>query len=172
MEGHELHTLRRWLEQVPQAVMERHPLLCFYYAVVVAFSPERLTGPLTPAIFEHVESSLQMAERAWRADGNLAKLGEIQAFRSLMFIWQGENIQAARAARQALALLPEEEVLWRGSSLSISVCEDFEQGQLDTARQTMQRALALCEASGNRFAVRAHTCSTPGVRMWAVPRCG
>lgn len=154
LEGHELHTLQRWLEQVPQPVMERHPMLCLYYALVQAFALERLTEGMTPEMFESVEASLQMAERVWRAEGNLAKLGEVLAFRSLMLIWQGDNSRAARVARQALAWLPEEEVLWRGTSLSIAVCEELEKGQFYAARKTMQHALQLCEASGNRFAVR------------------
>jgi LuxR family transcriptional regulator, maltose regulon positive regulatory protein len=154
MEGHELHTLRRWLEQVPEAVMEGHPVLCLYYAAVQAFSSDHMTD-LTPVLFERVETSLQMAERAWRADGKLAKLGEVLAFRSLMSIWQGDSARAATLARQALAWLPEEELLWRGTSLSIVANGELEMGQFDTARKTMQQGLELCEASGNRFAVRA-----------------
>jgi LuxR family transcriptional regulator, maltose regulon positive regulatory protein len=155
MEGHELHTLRRWLEQVPEAVMERHPILCFYHAVVQAFSPDLLTDRLAPEIFERVEASLQMAERAWRAEDNLARLGEVLAFRSLMSIWQGVYARAATFARQALAWLPEEEVLWRGTSLSIVAGGELAMGQLNTARKMMLDALELCVASSNRFAVRA-----------------
>ena len=151
MESRELHTLRRWMVQMPEVVMEQHPSLCLYHAVALAFSPDRLT----PATFERVEASLQMAERAWRADGKLAKLGEVLAFRSLMSTWQGEIVQAATFARQALVWLPEEEVLWRGTSLSIVAGGEMTMGQLNTARKMMLDALALCEASGNRFAVRA-----------------
>lgn len=155
MEGHELHTLQRWLKQVPEAVMKRHPMLCLYYAAVQAFSPDRLTERLTPVIFERVEASLSMAERVWHAGGNLAKLGEVFAFRSLMSIWQGDWARATAFARQALAWLPEEEVLWRGTSLGMVAAEEMGMGQLNAARQTMQRTLELCEASGNRFAARA-----------------
>ncbi len=72
-----LHTLYRWIEELPEEVLHAHPALCLTYAMILLFTRDR-SAPATRAL---VEVPLQMAERYWRAEGNRPKLGEVLALR-------------------------------------------------------------------------------------------
>lgn len=145
----EYHTLRRWLEQLPEAVLRPHPALCLTYAIAILFTSDRY-APETLAL---LQPPLQMAERHWQAEGNLPKLGEVLAFRSLVAWFQRDLGQAFAEARQALELLPEENMQWRGISLIFVGLEDLLSGRLNTARQTLLQALELCQTAGNIYGI-------------------
>ncbi len=149
----EFHTLRRWLEQVPAAVMQSHPALCLGYAIAVATgnAPE----PPTPAAMALMEGLLQTAEDGWRARGNTARLGEVFAFRALAAHRLEKQAQAVALARQALVWLPEEERTWRAISLTVVAADDLQEGRLDSARRTLLEVRALWEAAGNRHGRRS-----------------
>jgi LuxR family maltose regulon positive regulatory protein len=152
-EATEWHTLRRWLEQLPDPVLRQHPLLCLNYAIalLLVLMAGRSHGP-TVAL---VETSLQMAEEGFRATNNTAKLGEVFAFRSIIIKQRGEIDASVAWARQALALLPAEEMAWRGASLSsIGTGEHFA-GRLDVARKLFIEARAISEAIENWGFTRA-----------------
>jgi LuxR family transcriptional regulator, maltose regulon positive regulatory protein len=55
----EFHTLYRWLDALPEEVLQAHPQLCFAQAVTLLFTLDR-RSPITRA---RVEAALQMAER-------------------------------------------------------------------------------------------------------------
>ncbi len=152
-EATEWHTLRRWLEQLPEPVLRAHPLLCMSYAIalLLVLMAGRSHGP-TVAL---VETTLQMAEDGFRATNNTAKLGEVFAFRSIMIKQRGEIDESVALARQALALLPAEEMAWRGASLSsIGTGEHFA-GRLEVARKLQIEARAISEAIENWGFTRA-----------------
>ncbi|MEP7188950.1 MAG: hypothetical protein ABI901_07175, partial [Roseiflexaceae bacterium] len=152
-EATEWHTLRRWLEQLPEPVLREHPLLCLNYAIalLLVLMAGRSHGP-TVAL---VETTLQMAEDGFRATNNTAKLGEVFAFRSISVKQRGEIDESVALARQALALLPAEEMAWRGASLSsIGTGEHFA-GRLDVARKLLIEARAISEAIENWGFTRA-----------------
>jgi LuxR family transcriptional regulator, maltose regulon positive regulatory protein len=102
----EYHTLRRWLEHLPEAVLHAHPPLCMMYAIAILFTLDRRT----PATMARLQTPLQVAEQHWRAEANAPKLGEALALRSWITWMQGERTQALPVARQALALLPAGEM--------------------------------------------------------------
>jgi LuxR family maltose regulon positive regulatory protein len=141
----ELHTLRRWIERLPETLRELHPTLCFNHALAILFTADR-RAPGTAALLER---PLQIAEAAWQAENNQAKLGEVLAFRSMVAFWQGDFNRSYAAARQALELLPESQKAWRGISLLNVGLEEIFAGRLKLARQTLLEAQALCEASEN-----------------------
>ena len=39
--NNELHTLRRWIEQLPEELLRTHPTLCFTYALAILFTEDR-----------------------------------------------------------------------------------------------------------------------------------
>jgi LuxR family transcriptional regulator, maltose regulon positive regulatory protein len=149
----ELHTLMRWLEQLPQEVLQSHPVLSMAYAIALLFTLDR-SNPATRA---YVLAPLEVAERYWQAEGNRPKLGEVLAFRSLDALWQGDLPQALAAARQTLELLPEQEMFWRGTSILTAAMGDALAGKPEAARQATLEARTLFEDVGNPYGARAAT---------------
>jgi LuxR family maltose regulon positive regulatory protein len=98
-----------------------------------------------------------MAEHHWQAEGNTAQLGEVLAFRSQIAWWQGDLSQAFVTARQAIALSPGQESIWRVSTILIRGVEELLAARPGRARQEALKALAGFEASNNAFGARAAT---------------
>jgi LuxR family maltose regulon positive regulatory protein len=152
-EINEFHTLCRWLEQIPEAVIHSHPALCFSYATALLFLS--IAESPAPATLARIEKALQMAEQNWQSSGNMSRLGEVYAFRSLLAHQQREPQVSVTYAKQALSLLPTEELAWRSTSLIVVGEEEYRSGQLNLARQLFMEARARCEATGNRYFTRA-----------------
>jgi LuxR family maltose regulon positive regulatory protein len=145
--SNEFHTLRRWMEPLPQAVLRRHPDLCLAFAEAILFTSERpMAAPALP-----VERLLAMAEEQWQAEGNRPKLGQVLAFRALAAWWYADLPQATGAARRSLELLPGDEKQWRGISLIFVGLEEILQGRLNAARQTLLEARALSTSADNFY---------------------
>jgi LuxR family transcriptional regulator, maltose regulon positive regulatory protein len=149
----ELHTLRRWIEALPEELLRDRPALCFAYAPALLFTEDR-RAPATMAL---IQVPLRLAEERWRAEGNQSRLGEALAFRALVAWWQGDLTQAFTAARQALGLLPEDENQWRGISLLTLGLEELLAGQVEAAWRSVLAARAHCQAAGNNYGARAAT---------------
>lgn len=149
MNGH--HTLLRWLGELPEAILGQHPRLCLTFAMMRMFSLE-CQKTILP---QHVEGLLRLAERFWEVEGNRSGMGEIYAFRALLAREQGDDMRAAQLARQALARLSEQEMQWRGTSLSYIAEEEWQAGRLHAARQTYMQAGECFEVAGNGYAMRA-----------------
>src|SRR5258708_6144899 len=86
-------TMLRWLEQLPEAVLRVHPLLCFLFATELRF-PVKLwfaqeaalaaeAASLPSAERARVETLLSMAEEGWRSRGEFSWIGGIWAHRAL-----------------------------------------------------------------------------------------
>jgi hypothetical protein len=56
---------------------------------------------------------LQMADRCWRAEENVVRLGEVYAFRAHLAMRRGRQEQMVAYASQALRWLPLESQHWR-----------------------------------------------------------
>ncbi len=143
----EFHTLRRWMEQLPEDVLQAHPTICIIFAAAILFTSNRHA----PETKERLQLPLQIAEQHWRREKNEDKLGEVFAFHSLVDWLQGEFKASFSFARQALALLPEIDRQARGISLIMLGVDEFRAGKLNAARQTTSEALALCEAAENIY---------------------
>lgn len=149
----EKHTLRRWIEQLPTDLLHAQAKLCFAYAIAILFTSDR-SAPGTAA---HLQQPLQMAEQQWLAEENEAHLGQLQAFRCMVAFWQGDLGAAFAAAREALALLPADDVEWRGTSVLNLGLEHLFAGRMHQARAALLEGRALCAAAGNGYGVRAAT---------------
>lgn len=144
----EYHTLRRWMERLPEAAIRPYPTLCLTYAIAILFTSDR-QAPATAALLRR---PLELAEQAWQAEGNRPKLGEVLTFRSLVAWLQGDFSQSFAAARQGLELLPAEDIQWRAVGLIFVGVEELWAGKLNTARQTLLQALTLSKTAGNIYA--------------------
>jgi len=145
----EYHTLRRWVEQIPEDVLRDHPTICMTCAVAILFTSDR-HAPSTNA---RLQAPLQIAEEHWQSEGNKHKLGELLAFRSMVAWLQRDMRQSFALARQALQLLPEGEVQWRGVSLIFAGGDDLYAGRLNKAREILTEARSILETAENIFGV-------------------
>ena len=146
-----LQTFLRWIDQLPEEVLQAHPMLCLMQAVALLFTLDR-SDPATMAL---MQKPLDMAERYWRAQGDMFNLGEALALRSQAEWWQGDLARAFAHARQALDLLPDNGSLWgAGAKLAVAAEEELA-GRPFAARQLVLEGLALFEAMHNPFGTRA-----------------
>lgn len=136
-----LSTLRRWLEQLPADILSRYPLLCLQYAYILSVNVEP-EQPSTSTL-EQVDSLLQKADARWRAVGNLARLGEVYAFRAHLAMRQNMQEQSVAYAAQALRWLPLESQQWRGVCLNLLGARALSCGQLTQATALLQEALTI-----------------------------
>ncbi len=149
----ELHTLSRWIAQLPEEVLQSHPALSMGYAIALLFTLDRSD----PATSIYIQAPLEMAERYWQAEDNRPKLGEVLALRSQLAWWQGDLPQAFAAARQVLELPLEQETLWSGTVVLAVGMEEALAGKPGAARKSALEARALFEAFGNAYGARAAT---------------
>lgn len=161
---YELHTLLRWMKQLPETVFPWHPTLCFSYAQALLYTRENT--PLNPLragkLAELVEAMLQMAESGWRERGNVSRLGELFAFRALVS-WQLDELGNAVAyARQALALFSTslertdpQDTRWQSFCLAVQGMEAAGERGLDEARQLLLQAYESCAHAHHRGFTRA-----------------
>jgi ATP/maltotriose-dependent transcriptional regulator MalT len=149
----ELHTLLRWVEQLPKEVLQSHPALSMAYAIALLFTLDRSD----PATSLYIQAPLEMAERYWQAEDNRHKLGEVLALRSQLAWWQGDLSQAFAAARRALELPLEQETLWSGTVMLAVGMEETLAGKLDAAQQVALEARSFFEAVENPYGARAAT---------------
>ncbi len=151
IDPYEPHTMRRWLDRLPENVLHQHPLLCFSAGMVLL----RSTDQPRAAILGQVEAFADIAEQGWRAVGDTIRLGELFAARALMSLWQGRIDLAIGWSQQALPLLPTTDRFWRGTCLGFIGRSQIDAGQLDVARKTLLEGLALSEAISSGPAIRA-----------------
>lgn len=149
----EFYTLRRWLEQLPLPIFQQYPALCLFYALIIFFE---MDGRVVrdPERYKLSNELLLMAELRWQVENDTAHSGQIDAFRSLMSIWQSEYHQANMFARRALACLADDDVAWRGVSLSIVATWERLFGSLSEAHCLMREALRLSQVAGNAYGMR------------------
>lgn len=147
----ESQTIGRWLENIPQQEILRHPAICFTYGQIILYSTDRFA----PATASRIEPYLRTAESAWRAEENHPRLGQLLSFRGIVTWWQGEFQKAFEYARQSLDELPEYDAAWRGTSLLILSHEALTEGRILTAQDLILEARALLGAAQNNYGVLA-----------------
>lgn len=146
-----LQTYLRWIDRLPEKVLQDHPILCLTQAVALLFTLDR-SDPETMTL---MQKPLDMADRYWRAEGDLYNLGETMALRSQAAWWQGDLFRAFAYARQALDLLPEEGGLWGAGAKLTAAAEEEVAGRPFAARQLIREGRANFEAMNNPFGTRA-----------------
>jgi len=158
----EFHTLRRWAAQIPGEILARYADLCFNYALVILFSDDRYS----PATVSLLDPLLRTAEEAWQREENEEKLGEVHSVRGMIAWWQGDLKTAFDRARQALDLLPENNLTWRGVAMLTSSYQELYSGRLQTAQEQILEARALLGAAQNQRGTLAATQILSEVYFW------
>ena len=137
-----LGTLARWLEVLPKDVKESQPWLSITHAWALSFA-----GQLDP-----VASLLQEAE------GSLASItdeievqrlsGIIDALRAYLIAIRGSMPLAADFAREALKVLPDEDLVLRGFTATLLATVLRWTGDLKEAKSAYQEAIAINRSAG------------------------
>lgn len=141
--------LRQRLARLPESILEQHPILSLSDAIALLL--QNATWQPTAQCGREIERRLQSAERGFQAEQNVARLGELTAFRALYAMRQGDMPASVQAAQQALNWLEADQQIWRGLALSIASEAWIRQGAWQTASTVLLEAHALCEAGGNRY---------------------
>jgi ATP/maltotriose-dependent transcriptional regulator MalT len=134
-------TLLRWLEMLPEQVLEAHPALCVNYAAALLFTLDR-SSPATMAL---IEEPLKRAERAYEREGAWGKLGEALSCHAEVARWQGDVPRAQSLARRALTFPPEPPMQWRGASILTVVASEMQKGRPEEARRLTLEGQQLME---------------------------
>ncbi len=151
----ELVTLHRWLDALPDELVQARPRLGLAYALALAYSDRR----------EALERRLEQAEAALAAAPETADAdavrGEIAAFRAVFASVHWAGACSLDLSRQALRLLPaarSEEELWLRVLIlqAQGNCHRF-QGQVREAEDSYAEALAAARALDSPFLVQAIT---------------
>jgi LuxR family maltose regulon positive regulatory protein len=144
----EVRTLSGWLERLPDALFQSRPWLNVIYAwmryVQVANSED-----LIP-----IEARLEQAEQQLaHADRPTELLGYMMTLRAYIAQTRDDHAETVRLSHEALAHLPEENVILR-SVLTMNLATTYLiRGEIEPARQYFEEAQALGKAAGNIFTV-------------------
>ncbi len=160
--SNEIYTFRRWIEQLPQDVLDHHPDLLFVLAMALFFTQDRFL----PATAARGEAPLRTAERIWRAEKNAAKLGQVFSLRSIITFWQGDLHRAFAYARESLELLPDDDTNWRGNAVLCVGMEELLAGNIHSAQNRFIEARALCGAAQNIHGVLAALTLSADAYVW------
>ncbi|GCF11294.1 LuxR C-terminal-related transcriptional regulator [Dictyobacter arantiisoli] len=148
----EYHTMCRWMQWLPAALLPAHPTLCFLFARAQFFAEDHRGLPWN---LEPVEDLLQAAEEGWRKCGNLHQVGVLYAFRATFTVVHGLLAPATAFAQQALQLLPSltsgpterslalrpaEWIEWYCGSLLALGLEAMQEGVFDKAHHILLEA--------------------------------
>lgn len=150
------HTVQRWLEQLPETILEQHPILSLSYAATLLLLSASWLPTATTT--RSLEKLLRSAEHHFRMENQSSKLAELFAFRSLLALRQGDRQASITYAKQALDWFTQTHIpahgaqqIWRGLSLAIVADEWMEVGCFPQARAALLEAYALCEAAENQY---------------------
>jgi LuxR family transcriptional regulator, maltose regulon positive regulatory protein len=153
----EQHTVRRWLELMPEATLRAYPMLCWLAALSLQVLQEE--APFSVTEHARVEALLQMAEEGWHRQDERAFPGLISALRA-MRVWRQEpSTRAVTHAQRALAVLPNNRQdrriqTFRGICLFIVGGGYMYEGRFDEARSLLLEAHACSLAGGDRHIIR------------------
>jgi LuxR family maltose regulon positive regulatory protein len=143
----EMATLLGWLDRLPDDVVRASPQLCLEYSW-----PLILTEQLDAA-----ESYLAVVEQAARAadEEGVPILGAVTAARVHIARMRGDAERALSLSEQALALLPEDDMVSRAVvALNLGMTQWY-RGRLTEAQQTLAEAARTARGSGNDYALYA-----------------
>ncbi len=136
-------TLLRWLEATPEDVLLSQPRLCLQYAWILLF---------TGQVGAH-ERPLRIAEQAWSAEGNAAGLGEVYDLYAHVARLRGDAAYALSYGQQALALLPQDNLYFRGSSAIAVGAAYLMLGNMEEAHEYLLEGRSQSQMANNLISV-------------------
>ncbi len=124
----EYQTLCRWLECLPDEVMQAQPRLSLLYAVAIMFTSARTT----PAAWARIEPPLLRAEQRFQAEAQWGYLGEALELHAELAFFQGDFASTFALAQQAFPFLSHQSI-FRAANTGLRGMEQLLAGHLDLA---------------------------------------
>ncbi len=151
--------LRRWLAGLPVELVFSKPHLCILHAWNLFTSGEQDAAErslqaaekaLAPRTDRATETS--SAQRAQLPHSDRMKIrGRAAAIRAFLAFYRGDVQQISRYARQALELLPRDDLTWR-STATVALGDAYSfMGDIAAAYQARLEALNVSQAEGNIY---------------------
>ncbi|HEY71267.1 MAG TPA: winged helix-turn-helix transcriptional regulator [Anaerolineae bacterium] len=163
MDHGELITLSSWLDELPDQVVRSRPLLCIARAWPMAYAGQ----------VQAVESLLQDAENSFvHLDEEIRKgpsgkriQGHIAAIHAQILGIQGELARGAELVREALAQLPDDDLVTRGWAQFHLGFMLRMLGEFHTADQAFDEAIRINRATGRSHVVLLVLCERAALRI-------
>jgi LuxR family transcriptional regulator, maltose regulon positive regulatory protein len=142
-----------WMNKLPETVIQDHPSLGIYYSLALIMNNRRL---------EEVEAWLDQAQRT-ASEGVLD--GEASALRGLVAMLRGEIPSSIALSRQALEILPEEQILFKSLAAdNLGMCYVLI-GDMPSAIQAFDEVVRMAERSGNTMMGAAALSNLAGLQF-------
>lgn len=156
MDHGELTTLAEWLGALPPDVIAARPWLCVARAWALLYA-----GQLAA-----IEALLGQAEKGLPPAVAEARhiQGHIAAIRSYHVAMPGNLARSADYARQALELLPVQDLMARGMMALMLAIAQRRAGDLASASETYAQAIAISQAGGDSHVNMLTRCNLAGLR--------
>jgi LuxR family maltose regulon positive regulatory protein len=153
----ELATIMRWVDALPEDLVQARPWLCVYYAWAL-----RLTGGLSEAVEKRVreaEVALHEQEPQLPEDQARALLGHVAGIRAYQALYREDIPQTIELARRALESLslPEAGFARGLTAMALGWASRFD-GDLLGSDQAFMEAGTASLASGNTYGSISATC--------------
>ena len=140
--------LLRWLEKLPDEVIDANPKLCIFYA------RELFKNGFQDKAETRLETADQLLAATAISDPEKEALqGKIAAIRGYESLLTGDVSRNIHFSKQALKLLPHEDLIWRSvaaSNLGFAY-SIIGAGDLPKAQRAFAEAKKICEAAGNIY---------------------
>ncbi len=119
--NNKLATWQRWIATMPTEHLAAHPIFHFISAISLLFARKPLESL----------QQVQAAERLWSTEGNITRLGCAFTLHAILaYWWTYQHKEALTYARQALEILPKEDIVYRSICRQILVSEYKQTGEI------------------------------------------
>jgi LuxR family maltose regulon positive regulatory protein len=169
MDHAELATLVGSIDALPGDVVDSRPWLCITHAWALVFAGQ--LDAVEPRL-ESTETTLDALGHTERAEGPALSTAEAQhiaghiaAVRAYVAALRGDMTCAAEFARKALDQLPDEDMALRALSADLLSSGLRWSGDLASADQVMDRAIAITQAAEDSLLVVEALCSLAAVQL-------
>ena len=140
--------LLRWLEKLPDELIDANPKLCIFYARELFKNGFSDKAESMLKIADQLLASISMSDPEKEA-----LQGKIAAIRGYESLLTGDVSRNIHYSKQALELLPQKDLIWRSvaaSNLGFAY-SIIGAGDLAKAQQAFSDAKKICEAAGNIY---------------------
>ncbi len=147
--------LQRWLVKLPAECISTRPHLCIFYAWYLFAGGQQETAV---HILQTAEKAIDQSHEAKPQqpvsdDDKLGLKGRIAAVRAFIASFRGDVPAIIQQAQQALAHLPDQDLIWRSSAaIALGDAHAF-QGDMTAAYQARLAAAQACQAAGDIYFV-------------------
>jgi LuxR family maltose regulon positive regulatory protein len=153
MNQEQWHRLRRWMDQLPDYVVEESVELLLTRAWLL--NSEFKTGKL-PGLLDRVEAMLDRSDSSYGPEERAVLRGEASALRSALDHWFGQGQLCLEHAQYAIEVTPPEHEWVRGMALDRLPLGFQLVGQLGKAYEAAYALLAQGGQIGSRYIIRGY----------------